>query len=226
MQQCPPNTFAYTIVAGDTFYQLARRYGTTTEAIMAANPGVDPRRLQIGQRVCIPGRAPTPTPTCPGGNHYTIRQGDTLYALSRRFGVTLDALMAANPGINPNNLQIGQVICIPTPAPTTCPAGMTAYTIKAGDTFYAIAQRYGITVAALMNANPGVDPNSLLVGQVICIPTAPGTCPAGTTAYTIKAGDTLWALARRYNTTVEAIMAANPGIMPTSLRVGQIICIP
>lgn len=224
MQQCPPNTFAYTIKAGDTFYALAKRYGTTTAAIIAANPTANPNRLQIGQQVCIPRQSPYPP--CPSGNYYTIRQGDTLYAIARRFGVTVEALTAANPGISPTNLMIGQVICIPTPSPATCPAGMTAYTVKAGDTFYSIAQRYNITVAALMNANPTVDPNSLLIGQVICIPVAPGTCPAGMTPYTIKAGDTLYALARKYNTTVDAILAANPGITPTALRIGQMICIP
>jgi LysM repeat protein len=80
-------------------------------------------------------------------------------------------LLEANPAIDPTMLAIGQVICIPlaTP-PVTCPAGTTAYTIQAGDTFYAIARRYGTTVAALQQANPGVDPNSLLVGQVICVP--------------------------------------------------------
>jgi peptidoglycan endopeptidase LytF len=108
----------------------------------------------------------------------------------------------------------------------TCPAGYTAYTVKAGDTFTSIARAYNTTVAALMNANPSVDPNSLLIGQVICVPPAAGPCPAGMTAYKIKSGDTLWALARRYGTSVDAIMKANPGIVPTALRVGQVICIP
>ena len=51
-------------------------------------------------------------------------------------------------------------------------------------------------------------------------------CPQGTRSYTIEAGDTLWLLSQRYNTTVEAIMAANPGVNPTNLFVGQVICIP
>jgi peptidoglycan endopeptidase LytF len=224
-QTCPPNTFAYTIKAGDTFYALARRYGTTTAAIISANPAVNPNALQIGQQICIPKQSAYPP--CPEGNYYTIRQGDTLFSIARRFGVSLADLTEANPGINPTNLMIGQVICIPlaTP-PVTCPSGYTPYTVKAGDTFYSIARAYNTTVAALMNANPSVDPNSLLIGQVICIPPVAGPCPAGMTAYTIKSGDTLWALARKYRTTVDAIMKANPGIVPTALRIGQVICIP
>jgi LysM repeat protein len=51
---CPAGTTPYIIRAGDTFFSLARRFNTTVQAIIAANPGVDPNRLQIGQRICIP----------------------------------------------------------------------------------------------------------------------------------------------------------------------------
>ena len=109
--RCPPGSFAYTIRSGDTLFQLARRFNTTVEAIMAINPGIDPNNLQIGQVICIPQAAPTPH--CPNGFLYTIRPGDTLFLLSQRFNVSVQAIIAANPGIDPNNLQIGQVICIP-----------------------------------------------------------------------------------------------------------------
>jgi len=66
------------------------------------------------------------------------------------------------------------------------------------------------------------------VGQVVCIPLAvpPVTCPVGTFTYTIQPGDTLFALARRFNTTVVSIMDLNPGIDPEALLIGQQICIP
>ncbi|MCK9445214.1 MAG: LysM domain-containing protein, partial [Tissierellaceae bacterium] len=172
--------------------------------------------------------------TCPTGSFpYTIKSGDTLYKLAQTYNTTVDAIMKINPGINPNNLQVGQVICIPgtaPPPPTTCPTGTFSYTIKSGDTLYNLAIRYNTTVEAIMRVNPGINPNNLQVGQVICIPgTAPPpptTCPTGTFSYTIKSGDTLYNLAIRYNTTVEAIMRVNPGINPNNLQVGQVICIP
>lgn len=169
-QICPPNTFAHVIVAGDTYFSLARRYGTTVEAIMAANPGVNPNNLQIGQTVCIPRQAPFPP--CPGGNYYVIRQGDTLYSIALRYNIPLSALQAANPTVDPMRLAIGQVICLPlaTP-PVTCPTGSIAYTVVPGDTLYSLSLRYGVTVERLIAANPGVNPNNLLVGQVLCIPT-------------------------------------------------------
>ena len=167
--------------------------------------------------------------TCPAGTRpYIIRAGDTYYVLAQRFNTTVAAIMAANPGVDPNRLQIGQQICIPGgTVPGQCPAGTQPYIIRAGDTFYVLAQRFNTTVAAIMAANPGIDPNRLQIGQQICMPGAPGPgpCPGGR-SYTIRSGDTLYTIARRFNVTVAAIMAANPGIDPMSLRVGQIICIP
>ena len=232
-QTCPSGSFAYTIKSGDTLYKLAITYRTTVEAIMALNPGINPNNLQIGQKICIPGSVTPPPKVCPTGSFaYTIKSGDTLYLLAIRYNTTVEAIVALNPGINPNNLQIGQVICIPeveaTPPPRVCPAGSFAYTIKSGDTLYMLAITYNTTVQAILAINPGLDPNNLRIGQVICIPIVPPpqTCPVGSFAYTIMAGDTLFSLANRYNTTVQAILALNPGLDPNNLRIGQVICIP
>ncbi|MEW6574414.1 MAG: LysM domain-containing protein [Bacillota bacterium] len=223
---CPPGTFPYTVRAGDTYFSLARRFNTTVEAIAAANPGVDPNNLQIGQVLCIPGAAP-PQVCPPGTFPYIVRAGDTYFSLARRFNTTVEAIAAANPGVDPNNLQIGQTICIPGAAPTVCPPGTFPYTVRAGDTYFSLARRFNTTVEAIAAANPGVDPNNLQIGQRLCIPgMAPGMCPAGTFAYTVQSGDTYFSLARRFNTTVEAIAAANPGVDPNNLQIGQTICIP
>ncbi|HHW39674.1 MAG TPA: LysM peptidoglycan-binding domain-containing protein [Syntrophomonadaceae bacterium] len=167
-------------------------------------------------------------PFCPGGIPYVIRPGDTYFSLARRFGTTVDALIAANPGVDPNNLQIGMTICIPVaPVPGPCPGGFT-YVIRGGDTFFSLARRFGISVEALMAANPGVDPNNLRIGQTICIPVmpAPPFCPPWTTPYTIQAGDTLFSIARRFRIELEDILSTNPGVDPHNLRIGQVICLP
>ncbi|MBC8591018.1 LysM peptidoglycan-binding domain-containing protein [Wansuia hejianensis] len=224
---CPSDSFPYIIKSGDTLYNLAKRYNTTVEAIMAINPGVNPNNLQVGQKICIP-KGGTPEPRCPVGTFpYTIKQGDTLYNLARRYNTTVEAIMAVNPGIDPNNLQIGQIICIPKGStPPGCPPGTFSYTIKQGDTLYNLARRYNTTVEAIMAVNPGIDPNNLQIGQIICIPKS--STPPGCDGlyHVVRPGDTLYNLAMKYNTTVEAIMAANPGIDPNNLQVGQLICIP
>jgi len=224
---CPGGTL-HTIRAGDTFYKLSIQYGVSLESILKANPGVDPNNLQIGQVVCIPAHTP-PQPSCPGGTLHTIRAGDTFYKLSIQYKVSLESILRANPGVDPNNLQIGQVVCIPaaTPPQPLCPGG-TLYTIRAGDTIYNLANRYNVSVDDILRANPGIDPNNLQIGQVICIPAATPpqpSCPGGM-LYTIKAGDTIYNLANRYNVSVDDILKANPGIDPNNLQIGQVICIP
>ena len=223
---CPGGTL-YTIRAGDTLFALAQRFNTTVQAIINANPGIDPNSLQVGRMICIPV-APGPGP-CQGGFLYTIQAGDTYFSIARRFNVTVDQLDQANPGVNPDALRIGQQICVPTQPPGPGPCQGTLYTIRAGDTYFSLAQRFNVTVAALIAANPGVDPNRLMVGQQICIPTGggpgPTPCPGGT-LYTIRAGDTYFSLAQRFNVTVAALIAANPGVDPNRLMVGQQICIP
>ncbi|MGI5840444.1 MAG: LysM peptidoglycan-binding domain-containing protein, partial [bacterium] len=172
-----------------------------------------------------------PCPTkCPSGSFaYTIRAGDTCFNLAQRFGTTVQAILNLNPGLDCNNLQVGRIICIPSTPPPTCPPGSFAYTIRAGDTCFNLAQRFGTTVQAIQAINPGLNCNNLQIGQVICIPSTPPpppTCPPGSFAYTIVAGDTCFNLAQRFGTTVQAIQAINPGLNCNNLQIGQVICIP
>lgn len=118
---------------------------------------------------------------------YTIQSGDTLFRVAVRNNTTVDEIAAANPGINPNLIQPGQVINLPgcTPGatgnnvvPTTepdttgnVPTGSgTTYTVQPGDTLFAIAQRFGITVQDIVSANSMTNPNNLSVGQELIIP--------------------------------------------------------
>lgn len=221
-----PNGFLYTIKAGDTYWILAQRYGTTVDAIIKANPGVDPNNLQIGQVICIPTGKKPPVTKCPNGFLYTIKAGDTFWILAHRYGTTVEAIKKANPGVDPNNLQIGQVICIPVKPVEAPPCSGFYYSIAPGDTFFILAQRFDTTVSALEQANPGVNPNNLQIGQIICIPVAaPIPCPGGF-FYTIQPGDTFFLIAQRFGTSVNALEQANPGMDPLNLPVGGLLCIP
>lgn len=107
-RQCPANSYQYAIRQGDTFYLIANRSGVGISQLIAANPGLDPYRLRIGQVICIPFGCPA------GYTVYTVRSGDTLSAIAGRYYMTLQKLLAANPQItNPNRLAIGQKLCIP-----------------------------------------------------------------------------------------------------------------
>ncbi len=105
-----------------------------------------------------------------------------------------------------------------------CPVGTISYTVRAGDSLYLIANRFNTTVQAIITANPGIVPERLYIGQVICVPQVqpPQTvCPIGTSPYEIKSGDTLASIAARFNITVSDILTANPGIVPERLYIGR-----
>ena len=125
---------------------------------------------------------------------YTIQSGDTITAIAAQIngsaGVTYQQIEAANPGIDPGGLQVGQAIHIP---PTTGTVTWT-YVIQAGDTLSGIAEGInaatGVTVAEIEAANPTVDPNSLQVGSTLNIPQAgvepPPIVPAENIGYWCK----------------------------------------
>jgi O-antigen/teichoic acid export membrane protein/LysM repeat protein len=102
------------------------------------------------------------------------------------------------------------------------------YSVRQGDLLYDLALRFNTSAEALAALNPRINPDRLVIGDVIRIPVAQPAAPAhaGEIAYTVRAGDTLYDLAPRFNTTVEAIAASNPNITPKRLMVGQVLRIP
>lgn len=119
-----------------------------------------------------PGQQPPGTqPPASGG--YVVQWGDTLWLIARRHGITLEALMAANPGVNPWWLMPGQRLTIPRAGIPMPPGGSTptrTYVVQPGDTFYLIGQRLGISWESIVAANPGVNAWSLMPGQRIVLP--------------------------------------------------------
>ena len=108
---------------------------------------------------------------CPTNNCYTVQSGDTLYAISRFYNISLDDLIEANPKIEPDSLSPGQLIHIPLTMPSeNCPDDALSYVVQSGDTIYSIARKAKIRLATLLTVNPNLNPDALLIGQSICIP--------------------------------------------------------
>ncbi len=126
---------SYTVAPGDTLLAIALAYNISVEAITAANPQVDPRRLQIGQKLLIPaGNMARPVPlAATGPTVYEIQAGDTLLVVARKYGSNVEAILAANPGLKPTALQIGQQINVPPAGPAKPPAPPPAPTLSPED---------------------------------------------------------------------------------------------
>ena len=108
---------AHTVAQGETLDGIARRYGIAVDALRAANPGVTPKRLQVGQELSIPPadteEAAEPEVVAPALQTHRVRSGDTLDGIARQYGKTVAEIRQANPQVNPRRLQIGQTIAIP-----------------------------------------------------------------------------------------------------------------
>lgn len=175
-RQCPAGTTSYRIIKGDTIAAIAPRFNTTVSDILSVNPGIVPERLSIGQIICIPAaQPPAPAaPACPiGTSPYEIKSGDTIAGIANRFGTTVEAILMSNPGIIPERLHVGQVICVAQEKPELVCPNLNSYVIRRGDTLSVIANAFNVSLQTLLDANPGIIPQSLYPGQIICIPTAP-----------------------------------------------------
>ncbi len=146
---------------------------------------------------------------------------------------TVRATVTPRPTSTPSATATAEATATPEPTATSAPTatpGNRTHTIVAGDTLLEIAAQYGVSTADIIAANPGITADALRVGQQIVIP-APGSAPPlppppATRSYTVQAGDTLGAIANRFNTTVAELQRLNPGIDPTRMRVGSVIQVP
>ena len=153
---------------------------------------------------------------------YVVKSGDTLYAIASRYGTTVDAIKRLN-NLTSNTLSVGQVLKIPSSNNGGNTENYVSYVVKSGDTLYAIASRYGTTVDAIKNFN-NLTSNTLSIGQVLNIPTTTGGVD-NYISYIVTRGDTLYAIASRYNTTVDVLKRIN-NLTSNILSVGQILRIP
>lgn len=199
----------YTVKAGDTLYKIAQMYNTTVDQIKTLN-NLSNNNLSIGQKLTLPSAT---------RNTYTVKAGDTLYSIASRNNTTVQALRDLNR-LNNDILSIGQVLMLPTTELLEIPSVGTTYTVQAGDTLYSIAKRYDTTVDQIKSLNR-LTSNSLVVGQVLKIPTTTSVeIPTTTKNYTVKPGDTLYSIAKNFNTTVNNIKEFNH-LSNNMISVGQ-----
>ena len=112
--------------------------------------------------------------SCPiGSSSYEIRPGDTFATISRAFDIPISDIALLNPFVDPDNLQVGQILCLGTVNRPTVPCESgNYYVVRRGDSVYSIAQTFSLTTADIFAANPRLTEN-LFIGQVLCIPENP-----------------------------------------------------
>ncbi len=226
---------AVTVGFGDTLYRIAQRCGTSVGALLAANPQLPSQYFLLpGMRIQMP--APPPPPAQGNIIRYTVRPGDTLLGIARRYGITLPDIYRLNPNVDAASMRPGDVIRLPggivPPQPSPPPgAGTVRYTIRPRDTLSNIARRYDLTRAEIRRLNPGIETRPLRVGDVIRLPVGVGAPPppppppppVNTLEYIVRPGDTIYSIARANGMSVGQILELNPRLDPSRLRVGDVI---
>jgi LysM repeat protein len=115
----PATAQDYTIQKGDNYFTIAPKFGVTAKEIQAANPTVDPAKLQIGKKIVIPaaktasatGAAPV-VDAATGETTHTVKSGDTLGKLATEYHTTVKAIQSAN-GLADTRIRVGQKLKIP-----------------------------------------------------------------------------------------------------------------
>lgn len=151
-----------------------------------------------------------------GSNYYTVKSGDSLWSISRKFGVTVNDLKKVN-NLSSNLLSIGQNLIIPGKKNNT---SSNEYVVKKGDTLYGIANKYNVSVDNLKSYN-NLSTDSLSIGQIIKIPDN----KVNSNEYVVKSGDSLYSISRKYGVSVDELMSVN-NLKSTVLSVGQVLKIP
>ena len=156
----------YVVQNGDTLYSIALRYDTTPNAIINKN-NLTSSVLTIGQQLVIPADPEsTGQEDITTSNTYVVQNGDTLYSISRMYGVSVDDIKNAN-NLNSNILTIGQVLTIPDGSSSSTISNL--YVVQKGDSLWSIANKFGVSINQIRMIN-NLTSDILSIGQTLIIP--------------------------------------------------------
>lgn len=210
--------FAQTITVqhGDSLWGLARKHGTDVATLRELN-SLASDTLKVGQTLLLSREEPAAAPDLT----VTVRPGDTLYEIALANGVNIEDLIAYN-GLDGTLIHPGQVLQLAAGENAPAPIEVS---LAAGDSLWSLARRFDTTVEKIAAAN-NIDPSAVLnVGTQLVIPSrydASGAHVGGPAPVevVVQRGDTLWAIAQRYDSNVSALMSVN-SLKSQDLKVGQ-----
>ena len=202
----------YIVQKGDTLYSVAMANNTTVDELKRIN-NLTSNILSTGQLLKIPS-ALLPEST------YIVKKGDSLYSIANKYNTTIDELKRIN-NLTSNILSIGQVLKLPSDKVSDIEKeeNTISYTVQKGDSLYSIARKYSTTIDKIKDLN-NLTTNLLSIGQVLLIPTDTNL----ETTYTVQKGDSLYSIAKKYDTTVDRLKQLN-NLKSNLLSIGQILIV-
>jgi len=255
----------YIVKKGDTLWTIAQQYNLTVNSILANNNISNSELISIGQEMKIPSHKNAVAETNivnqtvidKKNNNinnnisqpenaepivYTVKSGDNLWNISRKYGVSVEVIIDINNLRDKDLLSLGQKLEIPAigggvsntnqkQEPT-----IITYTVVKGDTLWSISQRYDVKMNSIISTNNLKQISRLSIGQKLKLPItnmdiakAEGydqEAAAEEIIYYVKKGESLWSISREYNVKLESIIAANSITDASKISTGQQLRIP
>ena len=206
----------YEVQKGDTLWNISKKLDTTVDEIKKLN-NLNSNLLYVGQKLKVPSFE-----TITDSNVvYIVKKGDTLYSIANQNNITVDELKKYN-NLTSNNISVGAQIKIPEVTSIIVPSEDevinegSVYVVERGDTLYSIAKKFNLSIDELKNANSLVS-DILSIGMNLLIP---GNSIDNIFIHKVVSGDSLYSLAKKYNTTIEDIKELN-NLMSDLLKIGQ-----
>lgn len=248
--------YYYEVNAGESIYDIAAKIGVTKDEIIKNNPDAADG-VENGMKLYFPvdkQDSNVPAATAATGQRHTVEEGETLYGLAKRYGTTVEEIIAANPGSD-KGIKTGQVLTIPgkgTTASTTVNANQQVmeafgrnttmqvsvpqgsdpifHTLQAGEDICSIAKQYNATIEGIISANPGLKPDEYTTGAKVKV--VPNTAlpfiyertGRRNYKYEVKRGETYASIAADNGITENELKAANPDLK--KVKKGKVITLP
>lgn len=235
------------IKSGDSLLALANKYQIQVADIIALNKIENPRALQLGDDLILPlreGFTALPVEALADKyvrtrrRTYTVRKGDSLWSISRRFDVSEKQLRVWNKLGWSNTIQPGLLLAVSQRGKANARAVKhkgKSYKVKSGDSLSTIAHKFNLSQQQLRNWNRLGKGNLIRVGQVLALSSGPSTrtlaktkthkSPASGTTYKVAAGDSLWTIGRRFNLSSEQLRGWNQLGENDFIQPGQLLAL-
>ncbi len=203
----------YEVQPGDTLFGISKQFNTSVGIIQGLNEIGDSTHIEVGQLLVVPSVNEADL------LFHVVAPDDTLYSISRRYNTTVSVLKSLNGIADERELVAGASIL----APNIDETKFETYEVTAADSLYSISRRFATTEETLISLNALTDSLHLEVGQILLVPRIDENIYA---VYVVVPGDSLFNIARRYNTTVAQLRALNGVAGGRDLAVGRSIIVP
>ena len=203
----------YVVKKGDSLWSIARANGLTVDELKSLN-NLSSNVLHVGDTLLISSADSTGDDG--NDNYYVVKSGDTLWSIARKYNLSVNELKALN-NLSSNVLSVGQRLIVGKESSND-------YVVSAGDTLWAIARKFNVSVDDIKALN-NLSSNNLSIGMILKIPFYSNKQNEETNVYVVKSGDSLWSIARMFNSTVDEIKSLN-SLKSNVLRIGQRLVVP